>query len=669
MENKNYLLHFLATVFLCCFINIDLYGQSDDCSSAPTIIVSTTGCVSVPSTNVGSTSGNAASGGNPSCAFGGGFDPTTLEDVWYRFEAVASNITIETQIGSLGDTGIELYTSTDGTCNTLTSVECDDDGGAGTLSLITRTDLVNGQIYYIRMWGFNGGTGDFGICVHSVLPPANDECTGAFDLDVGQFECVFGEITNVGATYSNTFGGDPSCANGTGAEDVWYRFVAPAGGQAVIDTEAGSITNSGMELYHAPDGTCGSLVSIDCDNNGGTGNMSRILEYNLIGGNTYYLRVWENNGGTGTMDICIQNQYSDCDVSFPLCSSSSFNTNSFGPGAVDSNIGNCFTGGFDETELQSIWLNFEIQTSGTLGFVIDSQNPGGDDYDFNLFRANTCAGIVGGNSVSCNASSSTGAGGTTGLDTGLAGGFGDNDPDPNSENPGGGNPFNDDLNVVAGERYYIVINNFSATGIGFDIAFSGTAGLDCVVLPLELTEFDGEKVKDQNLLHWATAREFNTSHFEIERSNDAMDFVKIGDLKCGNKKMENQIYQYWDDEPQNGINYYRLKQVDLDGTFTYTKTIAIDNQGVITKFEIQKIYPNPAQNTVNFVFAIPSSNSDIQLEIFDSNGKSVAKNTENYEKGIQNFNQNLSSFSKGLYILRISNLKTGQVLTEKFVKK
>jgi hypothetical protein len=296
-----------------------------------------------------------------------------------------------------------------------------------------------------------------------------------------------------------------------------------------------------------------------------------------------------------------------------------------------------------------------------LGLIIDSQNAGGDDYDFNMHRANTCGDISGATSVSCNASSSTGAGGTTGISTADGG-------TNNSQPPGPGNPFNADLNVVAGERYYIVINNFSATGIGFDLAFTGTAGLDCTILPLELIEFGGEKVKDQNLLHWATAREFSTSHFEIERSNDAMDFIKIGNLNSGNKKMENQIYQYWDAEPQTGVNYYRLKQVDLDGTFTYTKTIAIDNQGIITNFEIQKIYPNPAQNSINFVLAIPSSNSEIQLEIFDSNGKSISTNIEKYQKGIQNFNQNLSAFSKGLYILRVSDLKTGQTLIEKFVK-
>lgn len=348
-----------------------------------------------------------------------------------------------------------------------------------------------------------------------------------------------------------------------------------------------------------------------------------------------------------------------------MCSSSSFNTNSFGEGSTDTDIGNCFNDGInDPTERQSIWVNFEIQTSGVLQFLIAPQTVS-DDYDFILYRddGSFCSDInANGTVASCNFSASTAGAGNTGVNGGTL----------NSQGAfGGSTPINADVTVTAGERYYLLVNNYENSSSGFDLNFSGTAGLDCVVLPLELTEFGGEKVKDQNLLHWATAREYNTSHFEIERSNDAMDFIKIGSLASGNNILENQIYQYWDKEPQTGINYYRLKQVDLDGTFTYTKTIAIaiDNQGIITDFEIQKIYPNPAQNSINFVFAIPTSNSEIQLEIFDSNGKSVSKNTENYKKGIQDFNQNLSSFSKRLYILIISNLKTGQVLTEKFIKK
>ncbi|WP_338769296.1 T9SS type A sorting domain-containing protein [Bernardetia sp. ABR2-2B] len=647
MKKKNYLFYIPIITLLLTLISASTYAQSDDCGGAVSLAPSAS-CINTPYSIPRTFSTDAVV--DATCATGA----LNREDGWFSF--VANNTTATITATTNRDVVLAVY---QGGCGGLVQIGCVDDF-FGTESLTVPT--VPLTTYLIRVIRFNSGgnngmSGD--ICVVSTpLPPANDECTGAFDLPVGQFECTFSEITNAGGTYSNTFGGDPTCANGTGAEDVWYRFVAPAGGQAVIDTEAGSITNSGMELYHAPDGTCGSLVSVDCDNNGGDGNMSRILEYSLIGGDTYYLRVWENNGGEGTMDICIQNQYSDCDVSLPLCSSSSFNTNSFGPGATDTSVGNCFTG-TDDTERQSVWVNFEIQTSGVLEFIISPQDDS-DDYDFILYRdeGSFCNDINANGTVrSCNYSDDVSPG-----DTGASGGTSD------SQTAGGTN-INADVPVVAGERYFLLINNFENSSSGFDLDFTGTAGLDCVVLPLELTEFRGEKVKDQNLLHWATAREFNTSHFEIERSNDAMDFIKIGDLKSGNNNLENQIYQYWDKEPQNGINYYRLKQVDLDGTFTYTKTIAIDNQGIITAFELQKMYPNPAQNAISFIFAVPTSNSEIQVEIFDSNGKSVSNNINTYPKGIQNFNQNLSSFSKGLYILRISNLKTGKVLTEKFIKK
>jgi hypothetical protein len=661
MEKKNYLLHYLVFALLFCLFSTELYAQTNTCVGAPLLTVSPV-CVNSAYSVI---STFTPSGTPISC----GVDATnTIRDGWFSFVGNGNNVTITATTNR--NLVLAVYS---GTCVSLTEVGCTNAGGGNNQTETLTVLTTNGDTYFVRLIrrGNNlAATNDMdgNICITS--PPANDECTGAFDLPAGQFDCVLGGVTNVGATYSNTFGGDPTCGGGIGSQDVWYKFIAPAGGQAVIDTEAGSITDSGMELYRSTDGTCGTLTFVDCDDNSGDGNMSRILNYNLVGGNTYYLRVWRKDGGEGTMRICIQNQYSDCDVAFPICSSTSFNTNSFGVGDEVTNIAGCFG---NSDELETVWLTFTVQATGTLGFDIDPQSATDDDYDFVLYRANNtnfCDNIVAnGTIVSCNASSSTAASGTTGINTATATGVVDNDTNPNSENPGPGNPYNDFVDAVAGDQYYLVVDNFNTTNIGFDISFSGTASLDCTLLPLEFTEFGGEKVKDQNLLHWATAREYNTSHFEIERSNNGMDFIKIGTLKSGNKKIENQIYQYWDQEPQTGINYYRLKQVDLDGTFTYTKTIAIDNQGIITSFEFQKIYPNPAQNLINFVFAVPASNSEIQIEVFDSNGKSVSKNTKNYQKGIQNFNQNLSSFSKGLYILRISNLKTGQILTEKFVKK
>jgi len=116
-------------------------------------------------------------------------------------------------------------------------------------------------------------------------------------------------VTSAGTTVSATFqsnannGGTPSCTV-TGAPDVWFMFTAPASGNIIIDTGAGTMTNSGMSLYT---GSCGSFTEVSCDNNSGTGNMSQITATGLTPGATYWIRVWNVGGsGTGTFTICVQ---------------------------------------------------------------------------------------------------------------------------------------------------------------------------------------------------------------------------------------------------------------------------------------------------------------------------------------------------------------------------
>ena len=362
MEYKNYLLYTIAITFLFCFFTINIYAQSNACAGAVSLNPSAT-CVNTAYSITNAFTRDAVVAAT--CVT----DANNRADGWFSF--VATNTTSTITVTANRNVAFAVY---QGGCGGLTEVGCRNAENNNTQEVLAVTTVI-GTTDLIRVIRFDAGgnnTMSGNICVVSPPPPlANDECTGAIDLPVGQFECAFGEITNEGGTYSDTFGGAPSCASGVGAADVWYKFVAPAGGQVVIDTEAGTITDSGMELYHAPDGTCGSLVSVDCDDDGGAGLMSRILEYNLIGGNTYYLRVWELGGGEGTFDICVQNQYSDCDVSLPLCSSTAFNTNSFGEGETDTNLGNCFDDGInDPTERQSVWINFEIQTDGILQFLV-----------------------------------------------------------------------------------------------------------------------------------------------------------------------------------------------------------------------------------------------------------------------------------------------------------
>ncbi len=101
------------------------------------------------------------------------------------------------------------------------------------------------------------------------------------------------------------------------------------------------------------------------------------------------------------------------------------------------------------------------------------------------------------------------------------------------------------------------------------------------VLPIELLYFNGErKYCSQNMLIWSTATETNNDHFEIERSSDAINFKKIKEIPGSINSLETKKYVYTDSNPESGINYYRLKQVDLDGTYKYAPIVDLDNSCV-----------------------------------------------------------------------------------------
>jgi len=107
-------------------------------------------------------------------------------------------------------------------------------------------------------------------------------------------------------------------------------------------------------------------------------------------------------------------------------------------------------------------------------------------------------------------------------------------------------------------------------------------------LPVELIDFT-YTVTDNVNLYWSTASEINNDYFEIEKSTDGINFEHIGGVN-GNGNSNSIIdYNYIDKNPLNGISYYRLKQVDFDGKFEYSKIIAVEYE---KQFSFN-VYPNP----------------------------------------------------------------------------
>jgi len=142
---------------------------------------------------------------------------------------------------------------------------------------------------------------------------------------------------------------------------------------------------------------------------------------------------------------------------------------------------------------------------------------------------------------------------------------------------------NGTLNVSTNTITWSDLTSFS------DITASGDAG----ALPVELLYFDGWLAEGKVELEWLTTTEVNNSHFVIEKAGPQLDFEAIGEVNGAGDSSEPITYQYIDEKPLVGLSYYRLKQVDLDGAYSYSNTISVEYyQGNVEIYAL----PNPVKD-------------------------------------------------------------------------
>jgi hypothetical protein len=155
-----------------------------------------------------------------------------------------------------------------------------------------------------------------------------------------------------------------------------------------------------------------------------------------------------------------------------------------------------------------------------------------------------------------------------------------------------------------------------AVGSGHDM-HHGISIRSLTPLPVELLDFSGKNTDRGNLLSWVTASESNNRGFDIERSTEGSQFQKIGFMKGKGTTIQEQRYSFKDSlllEPlRNKITYYRLKQLDFDGRFDYSKILAITNKNNEQK---TRIYPNPSHG----VFNILTSKREDKMLLFNEIG-------------------------------------------------
>lgn len=201
--------------------------------------------------------------------------------------------------------------------------------------------------------------------------------------------------------------------------------------------------------------------------------------------------------------------------------------------------------------------------------------------------------------------------------------------------------------------------------------FAGTVGYcTCAsVLPIKLINFTADCNTGKVNLHWSTATETNNDYFTIERANDAITYTTIGvvDSKATNgNSMQPLTYEFIDysipqEEGYNKVFYYRLKQTDLDGHYTYSE---IQPAGC-SPYCIKDITVTNEDNNVYIkIMSVCSTTLDISL--FDALGQVVGAKREFIGAGENRLQLNTNNIASGLYILRAGTIN--QNFTEKFNK-
>ncbi|MCW5898974.1 MAG: hypothetical protein KIT10_06865 [Flavobacteriales bacterium] len=217
-------------------------------------------------------------------------------------------------------------------------------------------------------------------------------------------------------------------------------------------------------------------------------------------------------------------------------------------------------------ELNSSWMMFTIETGGNLGFAFGAGGEQIGFYDWSMWAytgPGTCAAISSGSLAPVRCDWNAAPWGGTGLANTL----------PPGGDPGNYGPM---LPVNAGDQFIICFSNWSYVTTNVTLDFFGTATIQCgMILPIELLSFDAWRENDLVHTHWATASERDNDHFEVERSVDLIDWHTIGSLAGAGTSQAMHEYDLFDEAPLPGWNYFRLKQVDLDGSASWSEAVPV----------------------------------------------------------------------------------------------
>ncbi|HMN06972.1 MAG TPA: T9SS type A sorting domain-containing protein [Flavobacteriales bacterium] len=624
----------------------------------------------------------------PTC---GGFIGGSQQSSWYKFTAPNSGmVQIDAQAGAAPATqpAIALYASNamagdpgEGCNMRLSLIACDDRSGTGSDARIIQGALIPGQVYYVRVWArktvsSTAPEGNFTICITNPTPPAGT-CWYMIDLwaynTTGTLAMEVTIPPGPTVTYT-TSGGDPSesflIALPIGSTVNFHRV--PAGG---------GVGTSGY-VFHAL-WQVGSSDTIWWDDGG------YAVAGPTSGPNDHFVltdacspRPNPRTDCFGMRTICL-----DATGAYHTVTGQMDNTpwpiSSYSPAAAEyqgytfhpynggmMDLAGANMGCLDGEAGGIQWMVFRPEADGTVAFLLEgykvSPAPTAQaDIDFAIWDL----GIPSYNlppdpnhidgydvcppqspPIRCSSARNQA---TTGLAQGMMA----------TQEGHGGWGWLAPLPVLAGHAYLIAMVPANVTGrINYSLnwtMFTNTSGVsdptiigcEPLVLPVELLFLQGVPRGGAVDLTWATATEKNSSHFMVEHSADAEHFTAIGKVQASGNTQYRTDYGFTDEEPFTGVNYYRLRQVDKDGTWEYSNTVVVitDMQGGQVM-----VFPNPVEDVLRLALTAPAAGT-ARLQVLDALGRTVRERSMAVAYGQNLLEVDVQGLHTGTYMVRLVN--------------
>ena len=138
-------------------------------------------------------------------------------------------------------------------------------------------------------------------------------------------------------------------------------------------------------------------------------------------------------------------------------------------------------------------------------------------------------------------------------------------------------------------------------------------------LPVELLSFSAEHAGEAHLVRWSTAAEINTLQFEVQRSADARNFHALGTVAPAGSASSGGNYRFSVNEPLSGSNFYRLKIIDNDGSFSFSNIVLLKNEGTVKI----SVFPNPAADLIHITIPASGEANNVKAFVYDGQGRMI----------------------------------------------